>query len=72
MGVTEFNSSVFLQYAILDLLTPTQIGDMMVHSDTLTHMDAAAQLVQFFQKSKAEDIQTILTQFTKAASTVGT
>ncbi|KAM6379526.1 uncharacterized protein J5M81_010851 [Pluvialis apricaria] len=67
--VTKFNSSVFLQYAILDLLTPTQIGDMMAYSDTLTRMDAAVQLVQFFQQSEAQDVQMILTQFTKAAST---
>ncbi|XP_009893169.1 PREDICTED: uncharacterized protein LOC104295156 [Charadrius vociferus] len=58
----------FNAYAILDLLTPTQIGDMMVYSDTLTSMDAAVQLVQFFQQSEAEDVQMILTQFTKAAS----
>lgn len=70
--VTEFNSSVFLQYAVLDLLTPTQIGDMMVYSDTLTRMDAAVQLVQFFQQSEAEDVQMILTHFTKAASMVDT
>ena len=71
-GVTELNSSVFLQYAILDFLTPTQIGDMMVYSDTLTRMDAAVQLVQFFQQSEAEDVQMILTQFTRAASMVDT
>ncbi|KAM6077808.1 uncharacterized protein LJ206_008263 [Theristicus caerulescens] len=57
----------FDAYAILDILTPTQIGDMMVYSDTLTRVDAAVQLVQFFQQSEAEDVQMILTQFTKAA-----
>lgn len=52
------------------MLTPTQIGDMIVNSDTLTRMDLAAQLIQFFRQSKSEDVQIVLKQFTKAASMV--
>lgn len=55
---------------VLDILTPPQIGDMVVHSDTLTRMDLATQLVQFFQESKPEDVQMILVAFTKAAMMV--
>lgn len=51
----------------MDILTPTQIGDMVVHSDTLTRMDLAARLIQFFQQSKPEDVHIILTTFTEAA-----
>ncbi|XP_075755932.1 uncharacterized protein LOC102455891 isoform X2 [Pelodiscus sinensis] len=54
-------------YVVLDLLTPAQIGDMMVQSDTLTRMDRAAQLIQFFQQSTPEDAQMILRKFTEAA-----
>ncbi|KAH1183587.1 hypothetical protein KIL84_014203 [Mauremys mutica] len=63
----SFSHQPFDAYTVLDILTPTQIGDMVVHSDTLTRMDLAARLIQFFQQSKPEDVQIILTKFTEAA-----
>ncbi|KAG6927455.1 hypothetical protein G0U57_009826, partial [Chelydra serpentina] len=63
----SFSHQPFDAYTVLDILTPAQIGDMVVHSDTLTRMDLAARLIQFFQQSKPEDVQIILTKFTEAA-----
>ncbi|KAJ6634243.1 hypothetical protein lerEdw1_014100 [Lerista edwardsae] len=62
------NTGIFFsQYTVLDVLTPSQIGDMMVHSDTLTSMDLATRLVTFFQERDVERVQIILKEFTRAA-----
>ncbi|EMP36896.1 Cytosolic Fe-S cluster assembly factor NARFL [Chelonia mydas] len=63
----SFYHQPFDAYTVLDILTPTQIGDMVAHSDTLTRMDLAARLIQFFQQSKPEDVHIMLTKFTEAA-----
>ncbi|ETE64600.1 hypothetical protein L345_09630 [Ophiophagus hannah] len=54
-------------YTVLDLLTPKQIGDMMIHSDTLTSISLAKNLVDFFQGSSFSDVQVILKEFTQTA-----
>ncbi|XP_053221381.1 uncharacterized protein LOC128401859 [Podarcis raffonei] len=65
--LVSYYRQTFDAYAVLDLLTPIQIGDMIVHSNTLTSMDLALRLVNFFQESSVDFVQMILKQFTRAA-----
>ncbi|XP_048351590.1 uncharacterized protein LOC125432197 [Sphaerodactylus townsendi] len=57
----------FDAYLVLDLLTPSQIGDMIVHSQTLTSVPLATQLIAFFREYHLDSVQTILQEFTRAA-----
>ncbi|XP_039221164.1 uncharacterized protein LOC120318037 isoform X2 [Crotalus tigris] len=63
----SYYRQTFDVYTVLDLLTPKQIGDMIIHSDTLTNISLAKHLVVFFQGSSFSDVQMILKEFTQAA-----
>ena len=63
--------SVFpLQYTVLDLLTPSQIGDMLIHSHTFADMDLASRFASFIEESNADDIRMILKESARAAAQV--